>query len=92
LTTYAFTDYNVGMNSIQYTIRSIPPGLDKVLRQKSRETGRSLNDVVISTLERGSGVTFKTKFRDLDWFIGSKSLSHHFDKSMEWLDNLPKDM
>lgn len=84
--------YNAGMNSIQYTIRSIPTKLDTALRQRSRVTGKSLNEVVIATLEKGAGVTSNTTFDDLDWFIGSKSLDSSFDKDVDWLDSLPKDI
>lgn len=80
------------MNSTQYTIRSIPTKLDQVLRQRSKVTGKSLNEVVIATLEKGAGVSSNATFNDLDWFIGSKSLDSSFDKGIEWLDNLPKDI
>jgi len=86
------------MNSIQYTIRSIPAKLDQALRQRSKATGKSLNDIVIATLEKGAGVTFNYIFDDLDWdwflvwFIGSKSLSSTFEEDIQWLDSLPKDL
>lgn len=80
------------MNSIQYTIRSIPAKLDSTLRQKSKATGKSLNEVVILTLEKGAGVNSSATFDDLDWFIGNKSLGTSFDENVQWLDNLPKDI
>lgn len=80
------------MNSIQYTIRSIPTKLDQVLRQRSRATGKSLNDIVIATLEKGAGVSSNSTFDDLDWFIGSKSLNGSFEEDIHWLDSLPKDL
>jgi hypothetical protein len=80
------------VNSIQYTIRAIPTKLDKVLRQQSRATGKSLNEVVIATLEKGTGINTHTTFSDLDWFIGAKSLPDSFNKDMDWLDSLPRDM
>lgn len=80
------------MNSIQYTIRSIPTKLDQALRQKSKATGKSLNEVVITALEKGAGISPNNKFDDLDWFIGSKSLSNSFDEDMEWLNSVPKEI
>jgi hypothetical protein len=80
------------MNRIQYTIRSIPTKLDTTLRQRSRATGKSLNEVVIATLEKGAGITSSVTFEDLDWFIGSKSLGSTFDKDIKWLDSLPRDL
>jgi hypothetical protein len=85
-------EYNVGMNSIQYTIRSIPTKLDHALRQRSKVTGKSLNEIVIATLEKGAGITAHSEFDDLDWFIGGKSLDGSFDEDLNWLDNLPKEL
>jgi hypothetical protein len=80
------------MKSIQYTIRSIPTKLDVVLRQRSKSTGKSLNEVVIDALAKGAGYTHDSTFDDLDWFIGSKSLDGSFDSDLDWLDSLPKDV
>lgn len=88
----ALAEYNACMNSIQYTIRSIPAKLDRSLRQQSKETGKSLNDVVIATLEKGAGISAGHTFNDLDWFIGSKSLSSSFEEEIEWLDSVPKEI
>jgi hypothetical protein len=79
------------MSRIQYTIRAIPPGLDKALRQKSKATGKSLSDVVIATLEKGAGVNTQSTFHDLDWFIGGKSLEQTFAENLEWLNSAPQD-
>lgn len=80
------------MSSIQYTIRSIPPNLDTALRKKSKSSGKSLNQVVITTLSKGAGVTQNNKYSDLEWFIGNKSIDDKaFDNASEWLDSLPKD-
>lgn len=86
--------YNVGMNSIQYTIRSIPFKLDKTLRMRAKKSGKSLNEVVLESLAKGAGVDMGTEaFHDLDWFIGSHSLdSESLDEAMEWLDSLPKEL
>ena len=80
------------MNSIQYTIRAIPPKLDKTLRQQSKVSGKSLNEVVIAALAKGAGITPDATFNDLDWLIGNKSLGSSFDKNLEWLDNLPNEL
>ena len=80
------------MNNIQYTIRSIPVKLDRALRQKSQATGKSLNEVVITALEKGAGVSSNASFSDLDWFIGSKSLGSSFEEDMEWLNSVPKEI
>src|ERR1700742_654212 len=84
--------YTVGM-STQYTIRSIPPKLDKTLRNQASKTGKSLNEVVLESLAKGAGVDIKGKtFKDLDWFAGAMKPDPGFDEAIEWLDSLPKDM
>lgn len=81
------------MKSTQYTIRSIPQKLDATLRDKARKSGKSLNEIVLETLARGTGIGNKTaRFHDLDWFMGSRSLDKSFDEAIKWLDSLPKEM
>ncbi len=80
------------MNSIQYTIRSIPPKLDQALRKRSKKTGKSLNEVVIEALTKGAGITPDATFNDLGWFVGSMQTDSKFDESISWLDSLPRDI
>ena len=44
------------MKSIQYTVRNIPPELDRALRERMRAEGLSLNAILRKTLMRGSGL------------------------------------
>ncbi|MHB8264249.1 MAG: FitA-like ribbon-helix-helix domain-containing protein [Acidimicrobiales bacterium] len=80
------------MKSIQYTIRSIPPKVDRALRIRAHKTGKSLNEVAIEALAKGAGIVPGATFNDLDWFIGNKSLDESFSEAMEWLDNAPMDI
>jgi hypothetical protein len=80
------------MKSIQYTIRAIPPKVDQSLRTRARETGKSLNDIAIEALTKGSGVATGTTFNDLDWFIGKNTLDSSFDEAIDWLDSAPKEI
>lgn len=80
------------MNGLQYTIRSISPKLDSALRHRAQKTHKSLNEVVIEALEKGTGITSDASFNDMDWFIGSKSLDSSFDDAADWLDKVPKDI
>ena len=80
------------MDRIQYTIRSIPPKLDSLLRQRAQKSGKSLNDVVIETLEKGTGTTQRACYSDLDWFIGNKSFDRDFDEAITWLDSAPRNL
>lgn len=51
---------------IQYTIRGIPPEVDRALRQKAQRMKRSLNNVVLDELIASNcGWRPKADFRDL---------------------------
>lgn len=85
-------EYTVGMKSVQYTIRAVPPKVDQALRQRARKTGKSLNDVVIETLEKGAGVARHESFDDLDWFIGTGKTSKTEQAAQGWLDAAPMEL
>lgn len=81
------------MNGIQYTIRAIPIKLDKTLRAQAKQSGKSLNEVVLQSLAKGAGVDMGTSaFHDCDWFAGSLEPDVDFDKALKWLDSLPKEL
>lgn len=86
--------YNASMTSKQYTIRSVPPKLDETLRQRARQSGKSLNEVSIEALSRGVGISAEsTTYDDLDWFIGSGSVDQTaIEETQKWLDDLPNDL
>lgn len=88
---YTLYVYNACMNSIQYTIRNIPEPVDKILRQKAHEQGKSFNKTVVETLEQAT-VKPKTVAEDLDWFIGKNDLGKGFDEAIERLNNFPNDL
>lgn len=63
------------MQTIQYTIRKIPPVVDRALRAQAKQRRVSFNQVLVEALRRGSGVgNPKVVHHDLDWFIGSGGL------------------
>jgi hypothetical protein len=56
----------------QYTIRGVPRSVDRALRRKAREQGKSLNAFVIEALRTAAGVAAEApEHHDLDAFIGS---------------------
>lgn len=78
------------MNSIQYTVRGVPPELDAELRREARTTGKSLNALVVETLEHAKLPSSAVVHDDLDWFVGSASSSESdLDGALAWLDALP---
>lgn len=42
---------------MQYTLRNVPPHLDRALRTRARQTGQSLNEVVLEALVRETGLS-----------------------------------
>jgi plasmid stability protein len=50
---------------MQYTIRNVPDLLDKALRRRAREQGKSLNEVAVEALARGAGPS-ERPFRQRD--------------------------
>jgi hypothetical protein len=45
---------------MQYTLRNVPPAVDRLLRRRAKELGTSLNEVALDALSRGAGVTDDT--------------------------------
>jgi hypothetical protein len=77
------------MSSIQYTIRGVSPVLDAELRREASETGKTLNAVVVETLEHARLPAAHVVHDDLDWFIGSLPADDGIDAAQVWLDALP---
>lgn len=78
------------MSSIQYTVRGVPQELDAELRREARTTGRTLNAVVVETLEHAKLPSSAVVHDDLDWFVGSASSGEsELDGALAWLDALP---
>jgi predicted nucleotidyltransferase len=58
--------------AIQYTLRNVPPGLDRALRQRAKQLSRSLNEVAIEAMTRGAGVAHApVEQDDIDFLFGS---------------------
>jgi hypothetical protein len=77
------------MVSIQYTVRGISPPLDAELRREASSNGKTLNAVVVETLEQAKLPTTATAHADLDWFVGSLSADDGASDAEAWLDSLP---
>ena len=77
------------MSSIQYTVRGVPPELDATLRREARASGKTLNALVVETLEHAK-LPGEAMHDDLDWFIGGALASEEeMDAALAWLDALP---
>ena len=57
---------------MQYTLRNIPKGLDRLLRQQARSQHKTLNEVVIEALQRAVGLAGEVPVqRDLSDIAGT---------------------
>ena len=71
----------------QYTIRSVPPALDRVLREQARRRKQSLNTVALEALRRGVGLEApEPVFDDLDDCIGTWQDDPDFNAALKRQD------
>jgi hypothetical protein len=66
--------HHAGMSvkAAQYTIRNIPPSVDKALQRRAAERGTSLNLLLVELLTRESGVAGEGPLHhDLDHLVGT---------------------
>ena len=67
----------------QFTIRGVPARLETALRERARREGRSLNAVVLDSLEAGDGVSVgEIVHEDLDDLIGTWVEDPDFDQAI----------
>ncbi len=81
------------MKTKQYTIRGIPPAVDRTARSRARETHQSLNAVVVTALQRGLGLTeTEPEFHDLDDLAGTWVADPEFDRAMEMFESIDEEL
>ncbi len=81
--------YNVGMKTIQYTIRSVSPQLDRHLRQLAKLKCKSLNQIVLDTLEQEAGNSNDTKLNhSLDGLAGTWVEDPEFDATIDAFEQI----
>jgi hypothetical protein len=69
---------------MQYTLRNVSRDVDKILRRRAKEEGKSLNEVALEAMSRGLDIEPKAgKFQDLDFAIGTWVEDPEFDKAVE---------
>jgi hypothetical protein len=74
---------------MQYTIRGIPPSVDKAIRDRARASGKSLNEAAVEALTQGAGVTgVPHKRRDLSDIAGTWKSDKAFDAALADQDRI----
>lgn len=67
----------------QYTIRSVPPSVDRALRRKAAARKVSLNTLLLHALQAEAGVAAEPReHHDLDSFFGSWIADPKVDRAL----------
>jgi hypothetical protein len=68
----------------QYTIRNVPPSVDRALRKRAQAQGRSLNAILLEALASAASVAREPRtYRDLDHLIGSWVHDPETDRALD---------
>jgi len=93
---HAYVVYNVGMKSNatkQYTVRGIPPTVDKALRRRARVEGKSINSVLVESLTQAAGQAAEPmQFHDLDDLAGTWQEDPEFDSAIDAQEKIDEDL
>jgi hypothetical protein len=78
---------------MQYTIRGIPPAVDRALRARARAAGKSLNEVAVDALAHGAGVDGRRrKRRDLGDVAGTWRTDRAVESALAAQDAVDEDL
>jgi len=78
---------------MQYTIRNVPGALDSALRRRAQEQGKSLNEVAVEALARGTGISGeRVRKRDLSDIVGTWQADPAFDEAIADQDKVDEEM
>jgi plasmid stability protein len=78
---------------MQYTLRSVSDNLDRALRRRAREQGKSLNQVAIEVLAHGAGISGqRRRQRDLRDIAGTWRNDRAFDRALAAQDAIDQEL
>ena len=78
---------------MQYTLRQVPQAVDRSLRQKARESGESLNSVILDALARATDANDPASgYEDLDPLIGTWEDDAGFDEALQAFDRIDSEL
>ncbi len=81
------------MRNIQYTIRNIPLPVDKVIRKRSKQTGKSFNQTVVDLLTLQTfGTTEVPDNSNFDWLFNINTLDSNFDKAIKEMSQVDESL
>ena len=71
---------------MRYTVRNVPPSIDREIRGRSNRSGKSLNETLVDTLRKGLAV-----HNDLDDLFGTWKSDEEFDRAVREQDVVDED-
>jgi hypothetical protein len=78
---------------VQYTVRDVPAAVDRALRRRAREEGKSLNQLLRDALTtQVGGVTSPVVHHDLDALAGTWDDDPEFDRALAEQDRVDEAM
>ena len=67
--------------AFQYTVRGIPPEVDKALRERAKADKKSINQVILDALTQAT--VGRRKYRDLSDVCGAMEPDPEFDRLLD---------
>lgn len=81
------------MRNIQYTIRNIPEPVDKVIKKRSKQSGRSFNQTVVDLLSLQTfGTTEIPKDDNFDFLYNKNTLDESFNRAINDISKVDKEL
>lgn len=82
-----------GVFAMQYTIRNIPPAIDRQLRERAGKKGKSLNETVLDTIREGLGISENIPlYDDMDDLVGTWKNDEVFERVMDEQDTVDPEL
>ena len=79
------------MSNIQYTIRNIPLPVDRVIKKRSKQSGKSFNQTVVDLLTLQTFSTTQIDNDDnFDWLFNKNTLDDSFDRAVKDISQVDK--
>jgi plasmid stability protein len=83
----------VPVPTLQYTVRNVPEHVDRALRRKADDEGKSLNEVLRGALIREAGVVEPSQlYTDLDALAGTWVDDPGFDETIRAQDQVDESL
>ena len=80
------------MKGLQYTIRKVPRNVDDALRRRAKQTGKSLNQVLLESLRESAGVSEEAaRYSDLDDLAGTWKNDKAFEEAIRSFEKIDQD-